>query len=275
MIITIKDDFSLDKIIDCGQCFRARRMEDGTFRFICRGHLLYIKRKSETKYDASCERDEWDSVWRSYFDMGRDYSSIGRDISDDLPHGDFMRAAVRLGRGIRVLRQDAWEMLITFIISQRKNIPAITQCVEMLSSRYGRKIISPPKDNEEIFSFPLVEDMAKVPEKELRDCSLGYRAPYIADASERVASGKLDLAAIEKLDDDELFDALMSVKGVGKKVANCVMLFGYGRTSRVPVDVWIARALEICEGEDPFAPFGEDAGIMQQYVFYYMKHRSK
>ncbi len=274
MIITIHDDFDLGKIIDCGQCFRAHELNDGAFRFICRDNVLYIKPNGNGKFDISCDADTWQNVWHDYFDMNREYKTIGRDIGD-VPHRDFIAAAVDCGRGIRVLRQDAWEMLITFIISQRKNIPAIANCVETIAKRYGHRLETPLKYKEEIYAFPDADMLARVSESELRECSLGYRAPYLVDAAAKVSNGALDLNAIGRLSDDALFNALISVKGVGKKVANCVALFGYGRTARVPVDVWIARVLDICEGDDPFAPFGNDAGIIQQYVFYYMKHRDE
>lgn len=159
-------------------------------------------------------------------------------------------------------------MLVTFIISQRKNIPAISKSVDHIAERYGRPIVT---EFETVHAFPTPEELSAASEEDLRGCSLGYRAPYVADAVRLVLSGELDLEAVAKLGDEELFEELKKVHGVGKKVANCICLFAYGRTGLVPVDVWIARAIEQeCEGVDPFAAFGDDAGIIQQYVFFYM-----
>ena len=250
MTLQMEDDFDLGKIADSGQCFRVRHFEDGTYRFITGCHVVYIQQIKEGKYTLRCDRNDWELVWANYFDLSRNYRDIRKSAKD---RNDFVDRALTAGAGIRVLRQNTWEMLVTFIISQRKNIPAIAKAVETLSAQFGKKIETEYETQEESNA-----------------CGLGYRTPYVRDAAEKVCSGVLDLSAIAGYRDQELFEELQKVHGVGKKVANCVCLFGYGRTSRVPVDVWIARALETeCKGEDIFAGFGEDAGIIQQYIFYY------
>lgn len=184
----------------------------------------------------------------------------------------FVQDAMECGRGLRVLHQDPWEMLVTFIISQRKNIPAISKAVELLAQKYGHVI---PGEPEAVKSFPTPEELYRASETELRECGLGYRAAYVRDAARKVFSGELDLNVAAAYEDEKLFQELMKVHGVGKKVADCVCLFGYGRSSRAPVDVWIARAIqEECGGRNPFPAYGEDAGIIQQYIFYYEKHRN-
>lgn len=276
-IITIEDDLDLKKIELSGQCFRVREFDGGIFRFITGDHVLYIRKLPDntgedaaSRYEISCSADEWQQVWEPYFDLGRSYRVIRERAEGE---NAFVDIAMRFGRGIRVLDQDAWEMLVTFIISQRKNIPAISKSVNLIAERYGTPIET---EFETIHSFPTPQQLAGATEEDLRDCSLGYRAPYVADAVRAVRSGDLDLSALEDLGDEELFEALQTVHGVGKKVSNCVCLFAYGRMSLVPVDVWIARAIdEECEGKDPFVAFGADAGIIQQYVFYYMTQRDK
>jgi N-glycosylase/DNA lyase len=201
-----------------------------------------------------------------YFDLNRSYADVrdrGRGKSG------FVDASMDFGQGLRILQQDPWEMLVTFIISQRKSMPAIATSVEALCEKFGEPIALP--GGEEAVAFPTAEALVATTDDDLRACSLGYRAPYVADAARRVVDGDLDLDAAAAMGDVELFEYLQTVHGVGKKVANCVCLFGFGRTSLVPVDVWIARAIdERCDGCDPFAQYGADAGIMQQYVFYYM-----
>ena len=265
----IKDDLDLEKIRVSGQAFRIRVMDDGSYRFITGDDVLYIKHAGADEYEVSCPKDRWDTLWHDYFDLDRDYAGIRAEMKGR--HG-FIDESMACGAGIRILRQDPFEMLVTFIISQRKNIPAIASSVEKLCEKFGKKIKS---DREELYSFPTPEALMAATETELKACSLGYRAPYVADAAFRVATGKTDLHGLYKLSDEDLFDELIKVHGVGKKVANCICLFAYGRVAMVPVDVWIARAIEErCDGVSPFDLFGEYAGIMQQYIFYYMRTTS-
>lgn len=268
MQIEIRDDFDLEKIASCGQCFRARLLDNGLFRFISGNHVIYIKEIGNHLFSVSCTSKEWKEKWSHYFDLGRSYSSL---YDEECGKHEFVRKAMDCGRGIRVLRQDPWEMLVTFIISQRKSIPAISKSVEALSEKYGHPIQT---DYEILYSFPTPEEMAEASVEELQNCGLGYRVPYIHDAIQKVTSGGLNLEAIADYNDADLFEELQTVHGVGKKVANCICLFGYGRMALVPVDVWIARAIcEDCGGEDPFGLFKGNAGIIQQYIFYYMKNR--
>ncbi|MDO4805324.1 MAG: DNA glycosylase [Lachnospiraceae bacterium] len=264
MTVYISDDFDLRKIAISGQCFRVKQMNNEYWRFICRDEVCYIKKLDEDGvFDVICDPDSWESFWIKYFDLDRDYQEIRESIITD---NAFIQKAVRKGAGIRVLRQDPFEMLITFIISQRKSIPSIRKTVEWLSEHAGHEINTP---FERLRSFPTAEELTWFGSKGLESASLGYRLPYIEDAIAKVYSGKLDLAALEFLDDEALFDELLKVHGVGIKVANCVCLFGYGRVARTPVDTWIRRMIaEECGGCDPFPGFGDIAGIIQQYVFY-------
>ncbi|MDE6905930.1 MAG: DNA-3-methyladenine glycosylase 2 family protein [Lachnospiraceae bacterium] len=267
--VHIEDDFDLEKIADSGQCFRVKKFADGFYRFITGNQAVYIRRERDGAYCVSCAKDAWEKVWRDYFDLSRNYRAIRKKAGDRNP---FVDRALEEGTGIRVLRQNTWEMLITFIISQRKNIPAISKAVETLSKHYGKKMET---RYETLYTFPTPEELRHATAEELKACGLGYRTPYVMDAAQKVSAGCLDLKAIAAYEDQELFEALQEVHGVGKKVANCICLFGYGRTSRVPVDVWIARAIQTeCDGENIFEDFGEYAGIIQQYIFYYERNRN-
>jgi len=263
--VSIGDDFDLLKIEKSGQCFRVGHGAEGEFRFITGRNVLCIK-GGGGEYEVSCGEEEWRDVWTPYFDLGRRYS----DITERNWNDEYIDAAVAYGKGLRVLRQDPWEMLVTFIISQRKNIPAISKSVEMIAGRYGEPLEA---GGQSVNAFPPAEVLARVSEEELRECSLGYRAPYVKSAAEMASSGELDLKALESADDETLFEELMRVRGVGKKVANCVCLFGYGRTARVPVDVWIARAIEESGNAELCSRYGDIGGIMQQYVFFYAKNK--
>ena len=266
MVVTMTDDFSPEKIMESGQCFRVRRFSDGAYRFVTGPRALCLNPLGEQRWEASCTQEEWDKIWFPYFDLGRNYAAVRLRARGKHAYVD---AAMEEGAGLRILRQDPWEMLITFILSQRKSIPAIAAAAESLAQRWGTPIRT---ERETLFTFPSPAQLAAATEAELRECALGYRAPYVLDAVRKVSGGALDLEALRELEDEELFQKLQTVRGVGKKVAECVCLFGYGRLCRVPVDVWIQRAIrEKCGGCEPFSRYGDDAGVMQQYVFYAMR----
>ncbi|MCR4990014.1 MAG: DNA-3-methyladenine glycosylase 2 family protein [Lachnospiraceae bacterium] len=271
MRVYFYDDLDLKKIVNSGQCFRACEVSEGQFRFITGKNILYITKSSEPargktgdlkdEYEVSCTKKEWEGIWKHYFDSDTDY----RMIRAGIPAEDrFLSKCADEGCGIRILNQDKWEMLISFIISQRKSIPAIRSCIEKLCARFGDET-----GDEAIHAFPTPGSLLKASNQKLDECGLGYRTPYIVDAAKRVSSGSLDLEAIDVLSDEELFDTLKTVKGVGDKVANCVMLFGYHRVKRAPVDTWINKVIDQkYNGKNPFGDYGEYAGIMQQYMFY-------
>jgi len=265
--IQIEDDFDLDKILDSGQCFRPCRVQSGEYRFITGSQLLYLRPLGEGEYRAKCAPGEWERTWRPYFDLERSYGSLRRRWAGQ---AGFAQQALDYGQGIRVLRQDPWEMLITFILSQRKSIPAIRTGVELLAERFGQVVDT---GTERVSLFPSPAQLAAAAESDLRDCGLGYRTRYIQHAAQAVASGALDLKSLALLPDETLLAKLMEMDGVGKKVANCVALFGYGRTALAPIDVWIARLIqEDFDGQDPFPQYGAEAGILQQYFFYYKRN---
>lgn len=264
MEVRICDLFDLQKITDSGQCFRVAPLPGGTYRFITGEAVLYIRKTAEETYQISCDQDAWAHIWSPYFDLGRNYRDLRKAIP---PEDTFLDLAAQSGAGIRILHQDPWEMLLTFIISQRKSIPAIRSVVELLSERYGTKLQTPV---ETLYAFPTALQLKDVCLEDYIACKAGYRAPYLRDAVEQVLTGRLDLSGIGALPDGELMSALEGVKGVGVKVANCVALFAYGRTACAPVDTWIKKIIQQAyQGQNPFARYGEAAGIMQQYFFYY------
>ena len=268
MIINIKDDFDLKKIEYSGQCFRAKELTDfpGLFRFILDDKILYIKKIEENKYEVDCSEADWTNIWTPFFDLGTNYSKIRKSIVDD----PFMHNASDFGAGIRLLAQPHFETLISFIISQRKNIPAIKSSIEKLSELLGQKYTT---EYEEIYSFPTPEAILSASFDDINGCGLGYRTGYIIDAAQKVADKDIKLNELEALDDDELINQLKTIKGVGDKVANCVALFSYGRKGLAPVDVWIQRLIDNeYNGTNPFVKYGDIAGVMQQYAFYYMTH---
>ena len=268
MQIEIHDDFDLSKIVASGQCFRACLMDNGTYRFVTGNDVVYIKETERGILSVSCELDEWQSIWVEYFDLNRDYRNL---FAEEYGKHPFVDKTMDVGRGLRILRQDPWEILVSTIISQRKSIPAIQKSVEVIAEKYGT---IKRTEYEELKLFPSATDMLNVSEEDMRRCGVGYRAPYILDAISKVTSGEVNLKTITELPDGELLQCLERIRGVGEKVANCVALFSYGRTACVPVDVWISRAIDDdCCGTSPFDLYGENAGIIQQYIFYYKQSR--
>ncbi len=265
MIIIQNPDFNIRKIAESGQCFRLKPMQAGGYALVAFGRVLRLFDTPEGTV-LDCPQVEFDTIWRDYFDLATDYASI-RTQAD--PEDAFLQRACDYGAGIRMLRQEPWEMLVSFIISQRKNIPSIQYCIEALCSRYGEPIES---GGERFYTFPSAERLAALDESHFLACSLGYRAKYVLAAARTVASGALNLFAIAVWPDERLYSALLAVPGVGEKVANCVMLFGYHRLARFPRDVWINR-IEAGEygGAFPTERYPNTAGALQQYIFYYAR----
>lgn len=269
MKIKINDDFDLYKIAYSGQCFRVKELPNNTYRFISGDRTVSIvSLEGPGEFSLSCNSYEWSEFWAHYFDLETDYSSIRASI----PSSDkYIHRAAMAGAGIRILNQDPFEMLISFIISQRKSIPAIKSSVEKLCRKFGHRIER--TEEEDVYSFPTPEEMSGITSDDLNDCGLGYRIPFILDAVSRVNSGVLDLQRISELSDEDLFSELKTVCGVGDKVANCISLFAYHRTGRAPVDTWIAKVIDSeYGGINPFPRYGNNAGIIQQYVFYGAQH---
>ena len=268
MEIKIADDFDLKKIVDSGQCFRPKEIEPGVFRFIIGENILHIRKREENLFEADCNAETWQNVWKIYFDLDANYASIRRDVENfaaGKPYEKILCEATNFGKGIRILNQEPFEMLISFIISQRKNIPSIRSSVEKICARFGRRV-------GEVYLFPRVEEISSATVDDLTGLGLAYRKNYIKDALEKISSGEIDLTALKTFPDDELVETLKKIKGVGDKIANCVALFAYHRVNRAPVDVWIKRAIDQdFHGENIFDAFGNNAGILQQYIFYHKR----
>ena len=266
MEIRIADDFDLKKIVDSGQCFRPKEIESGVFRFIFGENILHLRERGDQTFEADCSAETWESVWKNYFDLDTNYANIRRDIESfaaGKPYEKILIDATNFGKGIRILKQEPFEMLISFIISQRKNIPSIRSSVEKICARFGQQV-------GEVNLFPRLEEFTE----NLTGLGLAYRKDYIRDALKKISGGEINLTALKNFSDEELVERLKKIRGVGDKVANCVALFAYHRVDRAPVDVWIKRAIdEDFGGENIFDAFGKNAGILQQYIFYHKRNK--
>lgn len=258
--------FDLDLIFDCGQSFRFSKSSDISYSGIAFGRVVDFIQENDKITIIGADENDFENIWKRYLALDLDYSVLRSEITSSRPDDKVLKNAMEYGSGIRLLRQEKWETLCSFIISQNNNIPRIKSLVEAISKEYGDKI----SDNGEYYSFPSAKKLADAGIDKLRELKVGFRAPYIHDAATKVASGVLDLEELDKLPTDELLSALMSIKGVGLKVASCVALFSYGRLDCFPIDVWVKRVL------DKYYPDGFDhtalpntAGLVQQYLFYY------
>ena len=257
-------NFDLKQISESGQCFRMWETEPGHFKMMAQDRFLEAWQEpgSETvRFD--CSREVFDGFWHRYFDLDRDYCAC----FDLIPPGDsYLMEAAACGCGIRILRQDPWEMLITFLLSQRKSIPAIKTTIEEICKACGREVLS--SRGERFYAFPDAEELRQLSLEDLKACGLGYRAKYIYAA----ARENPDMEAMAALEDDELSARLKGFFGVGDKVSACVMLYGYHRLRSFPRDVWMNRIIdEQYGGQIDLLPYRDIAGIMQQYLFYYVR----
>ena len=263
--ITGVPDFNLSKTFECGQCFRWNKDETGVYSGVAFGHVARLRQCGENVH-ISCSMDVFEKLWRDYFDLDRDYAIIRRQLCVD----EFMQSATTFGAGIRILRQDKWEALCSFIISQNNNIPRIKNIVEALCVNYGERFVSNGKD---YYTFPSAQTIGAISIERLEHLRCGYRAAYISKAAKAVASGELDLEALSCDPPDNVRIQLKKLHGVGDKVADCMMLFGLHMLDVFPRDVWINRAVAANYGEnfDPgiFSPY---AGIAQQYIFHYTRN---
>ncbi len=258
------DDFDLERIFECGQCFRWNADEKGVYTGVAYGKAARIYREGDSIFISGTVED-FENIWRGYFDLDRSYADIRAGLCVD----EYMTEASTFGAGIRILYQEKWEALCSFIISQCNNIPRIKKIVETLCRLFGDKVTL---FGEEYYTFPSAEKIAALTAEDLAPLRSGYRAPYIINAAKMIASGVLDLEKVAVGDPVDALKTLKTLNGVGDKVANCVVLFGLQMLDAFPIDVWMKKALKAHYegGFDPkiFAPY---AGIAQQYMFYFAR----
>ncbi len=274
--IVIEDikDFCLEEVLECGQCFHFTKLQENLYELIALGKYLKICQEDNKMILYNTTMEDFSQYWRRYFDIDRDYSLIKSRI---LELDNRLEIAINEKPGVRILRQDFFETLISFIISQNKQIPHIKQIVHTISCKFGSEILL--EDGRITYSFPTVEQLSRVTEDELRECKVGFRAPYIKCAVDMVMNGDITEEKLLGMSVSEARDLLMTIKGVGEKVANCVLLFGLGFTDTFPVDVWMKRIMEHMYFDEPqdkklieaFAmdKYGDLAGYVQQYLFFY------
>ena len=253
-------NFNLADTLDCGQAFRWHENE-GKWYGIAHGKRLCLYNEGDDIVIEGADKEDFDNIWRTYFDLDRDYGAVIATVSAD----NRLNKICARTSGIRILKQDPWEALCSFIISQNNNIPRIKGIVERLCQNFGEDL------GGGAYSFPSAEKIATLTVEDLAPLRSGFRAKYIIDAAKKVADGSVPLYELQGVDKDSAAASLMSITGVGPKVAACALLFGCGHIECFPVDVWIRRAMEVMfsDGLPDYAlPY---AGIVQQYIFHYAR----
>ena len=257
-------DFDLDQIARSGQCFRFRPLGERHYALVAGGRYLEVSQQEQTvRFD--CPEEEFEAVWRPYFDLDADY---GRYKSAVAKRDKYLQSAVAAGGGLRILRQELWETIVCFIISQQNNIARITKCVENLCLLFGETCYN--KSKQVYNAFPSAERLAACTADELAPIRLGYRAKYILAAARQVASGEVDLDAVRRMDYAHAKAELMRLTGVGVKVAECICLFALHHIDAFPIDTHIRQMLDAHYPKGfPLRRYRGFAGVMQQYAFYY------
>ena len=268
-MIIESSNFILEHIASSGQCFRMNRLNDSEFSLIAGNRYLHLKQLDAKRVELSCDSEAYDEFWKEYFDLNYDYEEVvGKLLSGE---DEFLRKAADYGYGLRILKQELFEILITFIISQRKSIPAIKRCVEELSLKFGEE----RKDaftGTVYYTFPTAEVLSKASKETLRETGLGYRDEYVRGTAIAVMKGELNIHSLPNLSFEEAVKELMKLPGVGIKVANCVALYGLHQIDAFPIDVWIERILkDIYNNQFETDRYKGYAGIVQQYMFYYIR----
>ena len=273
--VKIEGAYDLAKTLDCGQCFRWEKAENDEWLGVAFGRLISVKQIDDELIIYNSTVEDFIEIWCHYFALDDDYDEIDRELLENCQNPTFVKAQEQ-GKGIRILHQEAWETVCSFIISQNNNIPRIKKIIDALSFALGKQIDASGMENHgakdrEFYSFPTADAILDAGEDFIFSLKTGFRAKYIIDAAQKWCSGEIneeELKQVEKLDDAVAY--LCRVKGIGLKVASCALLFGFERHDPFPVDVWMKRVLDKYFEKD-FNPstFGKYAGVAQQYLFDY------
>lgn len=255
------DLFDPDVTFDCGQCFRWDKQEDGSWLGVAFGKVLNVRKEDGGILLEGTDENDFEAIWKPYFDLDRDYGAIKEMLSAD----GALRAAIGFAPGMRILRQEPWEALCSFIISQNNNIPRIKGIVARLCETFGNKIA------DATFAFPTAHKIAGITVEDLAPLRCGFRAAYILDAARKVAEGVIDFDRLKTVSLDEARKTLQTIKGVGPKVADCALLFGCGRIDGFPIDVWVKRVLARYYPQGFPKELMRYGGIAQQFLFHYAR----
>lgn len=304
MMIKTIANFDLGQIWQSGQCFRMTQVDETHFQVIAGDRFLEIEElgagitsvtpgidqaapgsapsepntdletpntapampNASKRYKFSCIDQEFNAFWHAYFDLETDYAE--QYIGGINPRDKYLTNAAAFGSGIRILRQDLWEMIVSFLISQQNNITRIRRCIQNICEKYGEERTAP--GGQKYFAFPTPEALAILEDDDLKPCNLGYRSKYVVRAAKSVVSGEIDLDAIRQMNYKKAREELLKFFGVGEKVADCICLFALHHLQAFPIDTHINQALQAHYKRGfPNRRYHGFQGVMQQYIFYY------
>ncbi len=275
VIIKDIDSFEPKHIFECGQCFRWEVEEDGSYTCVAYNRVINVKKDKNDVIFSNTNSEDFEKIWYNYFDLDRNYEKIKEVLSKD----PILKEAIKHGYGIRILKQDEWETLISFIISANNRISMIKKGIKTLSERYGDYIGE--FRGREYYNFPTAYNLQSLTVDEIKDCFTGFRAKYIVDASVIVADKQTDLYKIKNLKTENARKELMTFSGVGPKVSDCIMLFSMDKEDAFPIDIWVKRVMQYFYLDEDTKlkdiqiyaqdKFGKYAGFAQQYLFYYAR----
>ena len=265
--------FNLKYTLECGQCFRWKKIDEEYYVGVIKDRVIKIKQVKDTLYIISSNMDNLEDIVRYYFNLDLDYTSIEKRISIV---DDNVKKAVTNTSGLRFLKQDFFETLISYIISANNNIPRISKSVNEISRRYGKEV---ELEGEKYYLFPTPEELKNVTIEEYRECGVGFRDKYIYNTVANINNKEIDLDELFKMDTPNLKKELLSLMGVGPKVADCILLFSCSRVEVFPIDTWVEKIMTQLYFENnkvtknqiqDYAKnnFKNDAGIIQQHLFY-------
>lgn len=276
LILEDVENFDPKHIFECGQCFRWIKQEDNSYTGVAMGKVINVKKINNKIYLDNTTKEDFENIWYDYFDLGNDY----KEIIDKLKVMDeYLEKATEFGEGIRILKQDSWEMLISFIISSNNRIPMIQRAINNLSKNFGTYIGE--YNGQDYYAFPTPKQLNKASQEEIRACSTGFRDKYIKSTTQIVNNEGINVLDYRKLSTEDCLKELLKFNGVGPKVGDCIALFGMQKYDTFPVDVWVKRVMqEFYVAEDlsltkirkfGIEKFGELSGFAQQYLFYYAR----
>lgn len=280
-IIKNCNTFELKDIFECGQCFRFNKQEDESYTGVVENNVINVKKVDNEVHIKSVGQDNLEELVVNYFDLNRDYEQIKDKLSKI---DENMQKSISYGKGIRILNQDLWETIISFIISANNNIPRIKGIIDRMSERYGKKIIF---EGKEYYTFPTIDELSKASVEDLRALGLGFRDVRVYETTKMIKNKEVDLEQLKNEKDfNKVRNTLLTLPGVGPKVADCILLFStLKRWEAFPIDVWVRRVMNELYIKNPdetkvkkeeiekiaYEKFGNLAGIAQQYLFYWKR----
>lgn len=280
-IIKNCNTFELKDIFECGQCFRFNKQEDESYTGVVGNNVINVKKIDNEIHIKSVGQDNLEELVVNYFDLNRDYEQIKDKLSKI---DENMQKSISYGKGIRILNQDLWETIISFIISANNNIPRIKGIIDRMSERYGKKIIF---EGKEYYTFPTIDELSKASVEDLRALGLGFRDVRVYETTKIIKNKEVDLEQLKNEKDfNKVRNTLLTLPGVGPKVADCILLFStLKRWEAFPIDVWVRRVMNELYIKNPdetkvkkeeiekiaYEKFGNLAGIAQQYLFYWKR----